>query len=316
MAKDAAQGRPPAQLQFDLTSMKVFVATAELGGVTKASERLALAGAAVSRRIQDLETQFGLPLFERRPHGMALTEAGRALLVHARSILHTASRMQDEAASYRHGVKGVVRIAACKSVVLQFLPADLQRCAQACPGVRIELQEMNSQGVLQAMDRHAADLGIFEATMGPVEWATQPYREDRLIVLAPRDHALGALASVTLEDILPWELIGLEEGSAIAIALARHAAEAGRVLRMRTRVSSFDSMAAMVAQGAGIAVMPMAVAAAIARAPGLRRIAIREPWARRQFLLCLQAPEALSTAARGVLAVLASSQNANAGSAK
>lgn len=308
--------RTPAQLQFDLTSLRVFVATAELGGITKASVRLALATAAASRRIQDLETQLGLPLFERRPHGMVLTEAGRALLVHARSILHTAGRMQDEAASYRHGVKGVVRIAACKSVVLQFLPADLQRCAEACPGVRIELQEMNSQGVLQAMDRHAADLGIYEATMGPVEWATQPYREDRLILLAPRAHALAALPSVTLEDILPWEVIGLEEGSAIAIGLARHAAEAGGVLRMRTRVSSFDSMAAMVTQGVGLAVMPLAVAEAIARRPGLRRIPIRETWARRQFLLCLQAPEALSSAALSVLEVLGSSQNANAGSAK
>jgi DNA-binding transcriptional LysR family regulator len=316
MARDGAQDRPPAQLQFDLTSLRVFVATAELGGVTKASERLALATAAASRRIQDLESQFGLPLFERRPHGMALTEAGRALLVHARTVLHTAGRMQDEAASYRHGAKGVVRIAACKSVVLQFLPADLQRCMAASPGVRIELQEMNSQGVLQAMGRHAADLGIFEATIGPVEWPTQPYREDELVVLAPRGHALARRASVTLEDILDWEVIGLEEGSAIAIALERHAADAGRLLRMRTRVASFDSMAAMVAQGVGIGVMPLAVAAAIARDPGLRRIAVAEPWARRQFLLCVHSREGLSSAARTVASVLAESRNANAGSAK
>jgi DNA-binding transcriptional LysR family regulator len=316
MANDDAQGRPPTQLQFDLTSLKVFVATAELGGVTKASERVALATAAASRRIQDLETQFGLPLFERRPHGMALTEAGRALLLHARSILNTASRMQDEAASYRDGVKGVVRVAACKSAVLQFLPADLQRCTAVCAGVRIELQEMNSQGVLQAMDRSTADLGIFEATMGPVAWPTWPYNADRLVVLVPRSHALARRASVKLEDILPWEVIGLDSGSAIGITLERHAAEIGRVLRMRTRVGSFDSMAAMVAQDVGIAVMPMAVAAIAARDPALRSIPIREPWAQRQFLLCAQPPEALSSAARSVVAVLAESQNANAGSAK
>lgn len=314
MSKDPARGRPPTQLQFDLTSLKVFVATAELGGVTKASERVALATAAASRRIQDLETQLGLPLFERRPHGMALTDGGRALLVHARSILHTASRMQDEAASYRDGAQGVVRVAACKSAVLQFLPADLQRCMAVCAGVRIELQEMNSQGVLQAMDRNTAELGIFESTMGPASGPTRPYRSDRLVVLVPRGHALARRASVKLEDFLPFEVIGLDAGSAIGITLERHAAEHGRVLRMRTRVGSFDSMAAMVAQGIGIAVMPMGVAAAVARDPALCRIPIRDPWAQRQFLLCSQPPESLSSAARSVAAVLADSQNANAGS--
>jgi DNA-binding transcriptional LysR family regulator len=307
--------RPRAQLQFDLTSLKVFIATAELGGVTKASDRLALATAAASRRIQDLEAQFGVALFVRRPHGMALTEAGRSLLAHARSIVHTAARMQDEAASYRHGDKGVVRIAACKSVVLQFLPADLQRCGLECPGVRIDLQEMNSQGVLQAMSRKLVDMGIFEASIGPVPWPTQAYRQDRLVVLAPREHALAQRAGVTLDDILPWEVIGLDEGSAIGLTLQRHAAEAGRVLRMRTRVGSFDSMSAMVAQGIGIGVMPSAVAASIARDPALRRVPIREPWARRQFLLCERPPEARSSAARSVALVLARTQDANAASA-
>ena len=176
MATNRPPARPRAQLQFDLTSLRVFIATSELGALTKASERLSLAAAAASRRIQDLESQFGLALFDRRPHGMALTDAGRSLLVHARNIVHTTTRMQDEAASYLHGDKGVVRIAACKSVVLQFLPADLQRCSAACPDIRIDLQEMNSQGVLRAMSHNLADLGIFEASIGPVQWPTHAYR--------------------------------------------------------------------------------------------------------------------------------------------
>ena len=99
MAKDAAQGRPPAQLQFDLTSMKVFVATAELGGVTKASERLALAGAAVSRRIQDLETQFGLPLFERRKTGYVATVAGTEMAA-------LAGRMEEDVTAFGRRLAG------------------------------------------------------------------------------------------------------------------------------------------------------------------------------------------------------------------
>jgi len=308
---------PRAQVQFDLTSLRVFIATAELGGVTKAAERLALAPAAASRRILDLESQFGVSLFERRPHGMRLTEAGRTLLAHARAIVHTALRMQDEAASYRHGEKGVVRIAAATSMVLQFLPADLQRCRAACPDVRLDLQEMNSQGVLQAMARQAADLGIFEASLGTdIPWPTVPYRDDTLALLVPHTHPLARRAGATLQQILDEDLVGLEEGSAMMMTLERQAADAGRVLRVRARVGSFDSMAAMTAQGVGVGVMPSAVAQQAARNRALRCVPLREAWATRHFLLCTQPHDLLPSAARTIAALLADSQNANPGSAK
>ncbi len=138
------------RLHFDLTTVQLFIAVAELGGITRGAERLHLAPAAASRRVLELEAQLGVALFERLPHGMALTEAGRALLAHARGITHTVQRMQDDAASFIGGDLGVVRIAAPKSAVIQFLPFDIQRCASACPGVRIDLQEMNSLEVQQS----------------------------------------------------------------------------------------------------------------------------------------------------------------------
>jgi len=112
---------PPVRIHFDLTTVHLFIAIAEEGGVTRGAERLYLAPAAASRRILDLETQLDVTLFHRLPHGMALTDAGRAMLAHARMIAMTVTRMQDDAASFRHGEKGVVRMAAPKSVVIQFL---------------------------------------------------------------------------------------------------------------------------------------------------------------------------------------------------
>ncbi|MDB5947197.1 MAG: regulatory protein LysR:LysR, substrate-binding protein [Ramlibacter sp.] len=311
MASDLSAAAPPARIHFDLTTLRLFIATAELGGVTKAAERVHLAPAAASRRIQEFEAQFQLPLFKRLPHGMALTDAGRALLAHARTMIHTTARMQDDAASYLHGERGVVRIAACKSVVLQFLPIDIQRCAQACPGVRIDLQEMNSHGVLQAMARGLADLGIYESSLGPTDMPTSHYRDDRLVVVTSRQHPLAGRASVELEDILAWDVIALEEGSAISISLERQASEAGRVLRMPIRVGSFDSMAAMIAQGIGIGVMPKGVAQWVARGAVFSRLPIEGAWASRSFVLCHPPAGAVPTAAQSVVQVLLQSPSAN-----
>jgi DNA-binding transcriptional LysR family regulator len=301
-------------VHFDLTTLQLFIATAELGGVTRAAERVHIAPAAASRRIQELEAQFGLPLFERRPHGMALTDAGRAMLAHARNITHTVLRMQDDAASYLGGDQGVVRVAAPKSAVLQFLPADIERCATACPRVRIDLQEMNSQIVQQALKRGVVDIGIYEATLGTLDLPTLPYRTDRLVMVAARKHPLAGRSEVALDDILSCDVIGLGEGSAISITLERLADEAGRILRMR--VGGFDSIAALVGQGLGIGVMPKAVARSVAGGIRFARINIAGDWAHRQFVLCHRAPASLSRAAQSVAQVFLSTPNANAASLK
>ncbi len=258
------------RLHFDLTTIQLFIAVSDQGSITRGAERLHLAAAAASRRILELESQLGVSLFERLPHGMALTEAGRALLAHARGITHTVQRMQDDAASFVGGDLGVVRVAAPKSAVIQFLPFDVQRCATACPGVRIDLQEMNSQEVQQSLRRGTVDIGIYEGSLGVIDLPTEPYRTDRLVLVVARGHPLARRKQVTTEDVLDCDLIVLGESSAISIGLERLAEEAGRVLRMRMRVGGFDSIAALVAQNLGGGVMPEAIAREVAGAAASR----------------------------------------------
>ncbi|MNY32846.1 LysR substrate binding domain protein [compost metagenome] len=80
------------------------------------------------------------------------------------------------------------------------------------------------------------------------------------------------------------------------------------MLRMRMRVGGFDSIAALVAQNLGCGVMPEAVAGEVAGGSRFVRLPIDAPWAQRQFVLCHRPADALSSAAQGVLKVLA--QNA------
>jgi DNA-binding transcriptional LysR family regulator len=295
----------PRRLHFDLTTVQLFIATAESGGVTRGAERVHLAPAAASRRIQELESQCGVALFERRPHGMALTDAGRAMLAHARDIAHTVLRMQDDAASFLGGEQGVVRVAAPRSAVIQFLPRDIERCAAVCPGVRIDLQEMDSQVVQQALRRGVADIGIYEANLGAIGMPQRPYRGDRLCAVARAGHPLARQGHATLDDVLASDLISLGEGSAISLLLGRLAGERGRRLRLRMRVGGFDSIAALVAQGLGLGVMPEAVARAVAGGARFARLPIREDWARRDFVLCHREESSLPRAALAVAQVLA-----------
>ncbi|ROR16443.1 DNA-binding transcriptional LysR family regulator [Comamonas sp. BIGb0124] len=303
-AKNAETDGWPGNVHFDLVTVRLFIETAETGNITRAAERLPLAVAAASRRLKELEQQFGVPLFQRMPHGMALTAAGSALLAHARTVAHAVSRMRDDAQAFRHGTQGVVRIAACTSAVLQFLPQDLQQCHSRYPGIKIDLQELNSQGVLQSLARGLADIGIFESTAGTLPLPTRPYHHDRLALVVHRHDALASLRDVALDDFIQRDLIGLTEGSAISTTLYRLAAQARRTLRMRIRVGSFDSMVAMIAQGVGIGVMPHAVAQSFMPGHAVHALAITGEWPQRHFLLGHQIGTALATAATAVISLL------------
>ncbi|PIF15159.1 LysR family transcriptional regulator [Candidatus Pantoea floridensis] len=295
-------------IRFDLVTLRVFVATAELGGITHAAAQLHLVPAAASRRIRELEEQLGMPLFVRLPHGMALNDAGRAILAHARSILHAAERMQDDMQAFLQGNRGVVRIAACTSAVLQFLTDDLRRSHQLYPNIHIDLHEMNSESVIQAVQRGVADIGIYEQSVSHASLPLIPYRHDRLCVVTPIDHPLAEWVAskqlLTANELLQHDLIGLTEGASISIMLTQLARRLDKPLKMRIRVGSFDSMAAMISCGIGIGLMPESVARQIISTSEFAHLSLHDPLAERQFVLCHQAHEAQSMATESILTLL------------
>src|SRR5215475_8401298 len=72
---------------MELRHLRTFVAVAEQGTVSKASARLGVAQPALSRQIQDLESDLGVRLFDRIRRRLVLTSAGEQLLADCRSVL-------------------------------------------------------------------------------------------------------------------------------------------------------------------------------------------------------------------------------------
>jgi len=77
---------------MSVEQLQTVVAIAEEGAVVRAAQRLNLTQPPVTRRLQALEDELGVPLFERQPRGMALTPAGAVFVDHARSILGALQR--------------------------------------------------------------------------------------------------------------------------------------------------------------------------------------------------------------------------------
>ncbi|MFB4264481.1 LysR family transcriptional regulator [Nonomuraea sp. GTA35] len=131
----------------ELRHLRSFVAVAASGSVTAAANSLGLAPASVSEQVRRLEAGLGVPLFERTPRGMRLTEPGTALLARAQGLLDHA----DEVRRAVTGARRRVRIGALEMLAAAKLPAVIRRLAERRPDLDVSVESHTRQPLLEAV---------------------------------------------------------------------------------------------------------------------------------------------------------------------
>jgi DNA-binding transcriptional LysR family regulator len=281
----------------DLASLALFVRIAETRSITKAAQAGHIALAAASRRVAQLEDQFGVQLLYRTARGVELTPAGNALLFHARQMLGKVDEMRAEISDYSKGAKGMVRVAANASALAQYLPRDLAEFAAAHPAIKLSLGEERSVAIVDAVRTGATDVGIVMEGAEAPGLELYDYRTDLLCAVVPRKHPARA-RKLAFARLLDNDFVGLEGNTVISQILLAQAAQSGKPLRLRMQVKSFDVVARLVQAGLGIGVLPEEAALAFAKPMGLRLILLTDAWARRRMFVCVRQYASLSAPAR------------------
>jgi DNA-binding transcriptional LysR family regulator len=284
--------------RINLTTLRLFVAVAEEGVLTRAAAREAIAPSAASKRLADLEADLDVRLFLRSSTGMALTAAGESLLQHARRILIAAGTLAAELSEYRAGVRGHIRMLANLSAIVAFLPEDLESFFLAHPDLRIELEERPTAGVVRGVDEGWAEIGICSADADLKGLDALTYRADRLVLLMRPDHALVGRGPLPFADTLDYEQIGLHTESSIFTRVKMAAREAGRPINRRIHVPGFDAICRTVQAGLGIAVIPEPVYNILGQPMGLHIEPLTDRWAHRELKIVTRGDRSLSAASR------------------
>lgn len=141
---------------LDLSSLRSFVAVADVGGVTRASGFLNLTQSAVSMQIKRLEDALGQQLLDRSGRGVALTGAGAQLLGYARRMLdlndEVLARMTDQA------FEGAITLGVPHDIVYPVIPRVLHRFAQDFPRMKVQLMSANTRKLKEKFGRGECDL--------------------------------------------------------------------------------------------------------------------------------------------------------------
>lgn len=287
--------------RYDLITLKLFQSVARIGSIAGAASRHNMAASAGSKRISDLESQIGTPLFYRKRRGVDLTAAGRELLTHAQSLQTMIERMDEDMMRYADGKLGSIRVAANTSAITQFLPEDLAEFVKIHPELRVELVEQTSVQILKLVSDGLCDLGIFSGFTDAKGLQTIPYRCDTLVVATPPEHWLGGRETIKLQELLDEDFVGLQEGSSIQSHVRGVAASMGAELKTRVSVQSFDGVRSMVQSGLGIAILPYGAVEPYVCEGELSMVPLSEPWAKRDLLIAVRNLSSLPRHARVLL---------------
>lgn len=291
-------------MHYDLTDLRLFIAIAEAGNLTRGADKAHLAPSSASHRLSQLEATLGTPLFTRQARGVRLTRAGEALLRHARQVFAQLEQLHADLAPFAAGVYGHVSLWANTHATHSFLPDDLAEFLRHQPQVSVTLEEHTSPDIVLAVANGEVEVGVVAESVPGAGVELLPYRQDRLVLITPAAHPLAMQARTRFAEVLDYPFVMLHAGSAIHTFTMNTAAALGRHVNVRIQVRSFEAVCRMVGAGVGIGLVPRSAASGQNLREPPTVVELDEPWAQRDLQVCVRQGAVLSGFAADLVAHL------------
>jgi DNA-binding transcriptional LysR family regulator len=236
--------------------LQVFHAVAKYGSYSRAArEALHISQPAVSKHMQALEAEVGVPLVQRVGKRVDLTEAGRLVQQYAEQVLTLGEETRHAVLDLQGMQRGTLRLGASSTPGFYLLPPVLAAFTQAYPGVSLAVEIANSGRVVAGILQRDWDLGVVSGTPDEAPLHVQSYCRDTLVLIVPPAHRLAAQPAVTLADLAgeTWILraAGSASGQVVERALQEHHAFPGHILRLQGSAAVKQAVVA----GLGIAMV-------------------------------------------------------------
>ena len=195
---------------MELRHLRYFIAVAEEAHVTRAAERLGMQQPPLSQQIRALEREFDVQLFRRKPRGVELTDAGRALLVHARAVLAQIDHAFATTRRTARGEQGQISIGFTSSAPFHpFVPRVIRAFREAFPMVSLNLEESGTTDLIEHLRKEQIDAAFIRTAVANREGLLlNPLLQEPMVLALPYGHALAGRAST--DEALPLKALAAE----------------------------------------------------------------------------------------------------------
>lgn len=285
---------------MDWRQLEYFRTVARSGHVTRAAAELGMTQPALSRAVDRLERELGVPLFERAGRSIRLTHYGETFLPRVERALDELATGRQELADMAGAEHGTIVLGFLRTLATRYVPELVRSFARKRPTVRFRFVQTNAAG----LDRQLAGGGVHLAlTTGPapgssVRWVR--VTTQRLILIVPPDHRLAGAASARLAEVAGDTFISFPRGHAIRDLTDELCRRTGFTPEIAFEGDESSSVRGFVGAGFGVAVVPDT-----GGADDLPALHITEPPAEREIGLAWVPGRYLSRAEREFAAFVA-----------
>ncbi len=237
-----------------LHQLKVFEAAARRGSFTRAAEELYLTQPTVSIQVKQLTKAVGLPLFEQVGKQIYLTDAGTELYQTTQKLFDELSQLEMSLADLQGMKQGQLRLAVV-TTAKYFIPRLLGPFCQKYPGIKVSLQVINHQSLMERLEANRDDLYILSRPPEDLDLQIQPFLNNPLVVVAPANHPLVGQLQISLQRLAQEPFILRERGSGTRGATEHLFEHQGIELNVKLVLGSNEAIKQGILGGLGLAVL-------------------------------------------------------------
>ncbi|HKW78263.1 MAG TPA: LysR family transcriptional regulator, partial [Candidatus Limnocylindria bacterium] len=239
--------------------LRAFLAVAEQRHFTRAAHQIGLAQPSVSAHVRRLESELGTQLFHRMKGNVALTDAGVALLPHARRIVADVEAATSELGEVRGLARGRLALGATPSLAATLLPAVLARFHASYPGIDLVVREAGSVDLVAALEQGEVDVALVILPVRHENLDTWALLREELVVAVARTHPLAKRRTVAVADLRDVPLVMFREGYDLRSATEAACRAAGFAPTFAVEGGEMDGVLRLTAAGLGAAIVPSLV---------------------------------------------------------
>ena len=221
---------------------------ARTGSIRRAAARLNFTASALTRRIQDLESELGVVLFERTSRGMRPTTAGDMFLAHTREQLAEAERLKSGLEDLQGLRRGKVRVACSQAVAPEFMPRVIGVFRGLYPMVDFDVRVVDHEQAATALASYDVDLALVFSPDSLPGFERLALLEQRLVALMPREHVLCEKPELRLRDCAGHSLALPDRSTGGRQLLDAFSARTGITFEVAIESKSFEFLRRSVVQ--------------------------------------------------------------------
>lgn len=263
---------------MEARQLRYFLAVARAGSFVKAAEAEGVAQPSLSQMIKKLESDLGVPLFDRLGRTVRLTAHGEALVPHAEAVLREIEQCRRAVEAGLSPEHGRVSLGVIPTLLPGAAAPALREFREKYPGIHVEITEQITERLVEKLRLGEIDMAMIVLPLKHSEIVVSELFREPLLAAVPASHELAGAGSVSLAALKSEKLLLLREGHCLREDVLEACTRARADFETAFESDQLDSLLAMVEAGFGVSLAP---ATAVRYNTGCRFLSLEPPAVRR-----------------------------------